>query len=124
MANPGSLELVFNSKTTGAVQIPAKFDVFFFIQSLSFVATQVAGKNSSATVSVGTNSPNYDNILGATSLSGLAARGDFINFNIESPTVERAFSTVSTPIFVNVTVGASATTFNVAVQLRGQYFAV
>ena len=119
-----SIELVFNAKNTGAVQLPATFDVFFFVQSLSFVAAQIAGKNSAPTVSVGTNSPNYDNILAATSLSGLSTRGDFINFDIVSPSVQRAINTNSTPIFANVSVGASATTFNLAVQLRGQYYAV
>lgn len=119
-----SMELLFNGKTTGAVQIPATYNMFFFPQDLSIVAVQVSAKTSSPTVSIGTNSPNFDNILAATSLSGLAARGDFINFDLLSPTVLKAINTTTTPIFVNVSVAANATTFNLALELRGEYHVV
>ena len=58
------------------------------------------------TVSMGTNSPNYNNIQAAVALTTFNAVGKFENFNFGFGGVNSAILT-QTPVYINVTVAAA-----------------
>lgn len=109
-----------NAKNTGATQIGAtengteKFHPLFavFVMNSASLITIVP------TVSVGTNGATYNNILAATALAGVSGVGSMLPVVISS-----AISNISanTGIFVNVTIGATATTALLDCHIIGFY---
>jgi len=89
------------------------FPLFCVITVSSATLLTIAG-----TMSVGTNSASYNNILVATAMTGLTGLYNMLTMNLTTLVSSIA---ANTPIFVNVTVGATATSSTFDVYLFGFY---
>lgn len=114
----GYSESPVNMKNTGATFIFKQQDTtkLFFPLKIRIYMNNASGVVSPATISIGTNASSYNNILIATALTGVSASGTFIDFN---PTFPLAPIQNDTDIYVNVTVGANATTFSGRLAIYG-----
>lgn len=74
----------------------------------------VTGFTTEPTVSVGTNATSYDNIIGATTLTGLSTADDTFAFTLSQV---KAVVPASTSIRFRVSTGATATTYTGYVSL-------
>jgi len=106
-----------DGKTTGATLIFTPTSKFTSTQ-VTVELTTVSGFISAASFSVGSNGASYNNILAITALTGLSTVNNYINVPIVSLS-----STISagTGIYVNVTTGATATTYIIKVSITGFY---
>lgn len=70
------------------------------------------------TVSVGTNGATYNNLIAATSMAAMTAAG-----NMAQPALTATYGNIAanTGIFINVTIGATATTCLVDIHVFGFY---
>lgn len=106
-----------NSKSTGATQIftpTAQFtplDVVFELTGSSAVI-------SVASCSIGTNAASYNDILPISILTGLTSLNNILRFPLNALISSIA---QSTGIFVNVTTGAVATTYQIKCSITGYY---
>ncbi len=109
-----------DGKTTGSTEIDTtsaslRF-VPMFIQIEPTTATAVVVPSS---ISIGTNSPNYNDILAITALTGLTSSNIMLQL---TPAALSSSLAASTGVFVKVTTGATATTFTLRVSILGFYF--
>lgn len=81
----------------------------------SFTLLNVAGLALVSTASIGSNSPNYNNILGATLLTGLSTQGEVIGMDLGNPSSVGA----STDIYARVSIGSTATTYDLQASVIG-----
>ena len=110
-----------DAKTVAATQIGTtlantvlRFHPMFAVIYLKTVDTMLAA----ATLSFGTNASTYNNIIAATAMTGLTTANDMFRSDITGVVASIASGTA---IFVNVTVGATATTELIDVFLYGYY---
>lgn len=109
-----------DAKTSGAVKIGTtengteRFHPLFAICMVS----SASGISLVPSLSVGTNGSSYNDIVTATAMTGLTA----VNMMLRSDIVT-ATATVgpNTDIYVNITVGATATAMKVIIHLFGYY---
>lgn len=80
--------------------------------------TNMSGLISVATISLGTNSSTYDNIIPATVLTNLNAVNKFLKLDITSATASVA---ANTAIRINISGVAVATTYTLKVTIIGYY---
>jgi len=92
----------------------------YYPDTLKVAATNVVGFTSAASISVGTNSPVFNNILTTTALTTLNATGTFITIPLS--TSAQTAVPPGTQIVVQVVVNAVATTLTYAFQLFGTSF--
>lgn len=90
----------------------------FYPFGVRFVLTSVNTLTVSPTVSVGTNSPNFNNIIPATTLTTLVTANDYLPILLVAVAPSVA---ASTAIKCRVSVGATAVTYTFAVHLVGDY---
>ncbi len=107
-----------DGKTTGPLTL------FTTNEEGPFVPTQliagvigIAGFTSVPTMSLGTNSPNFNNIIAATPLTGLNALGKYAVLAIASGTAVPSLTLIQ----FNITVAAVATTYQLGFNLIGYY---
>lgn len=75
----------------------------------------IAGLTTAPTISIGTNSAAYDNMVAATLLTGLLqGRVAPVVFKAQYPVL-----TPNTQVFLNISVGAVATTYKIIIGLMG-----
>lgn len=92
---------------------------FFLPLGMQIGLSKVSGITTPPTVSIGTNSPNYDNIIAAV-VSPLVALADLRNILVGTSANTKAIL-ADTWIYLNVRVAAVATQYTVAVRELGQY---
>src|SRR5689334_9040166 len=97
LKNTGST-LIFTQLSTNGIYFPVRIRVY---------GTNLSGVTTPPTLSIGTNASSYNNILSSTALTGLV-NGTYIDY---SPTFPLSPLNGNDKIFVNVTIGAVATTF-------------
>jgi hypothetical protein len=116
----------FSCTTTGArliAHIPASSTRAFLPTLIRIGVVTTTGFVAAPTVSLGSNSPNYNNVLVATSLGGaigltssLALRNQaLVNTNVLTSDIF---------LYANVSVAANATTYVLRVVVDGDYFDV
>jgi hypothetical protein len=85
----------------------------------------VAGLTSVPTMSIGTNAPNYDNVIPAAVLAGLDVQGEYFRIPVGTALAGGVFRGMSpsssVKLYANVTVAAVATTYDTEVQVIGAY---
>lgn len=109
-----------NGKTTGAVTIDTvDGSNRFYPTSVLFEVMAATLITVPPTVSVGSNSPSFNDIVAATSLTGLTALNKTVVMNLTAA----AFTSVAAggTLGINVTVGATATTCTLKVMVVGFY---
>lgn len=84
--------------------------------AVSFYLLNAVGLSVVSTCSIGTNGPNYNNILGATALTGLTA-----NTTLVGTALTGLFSSVApgADVYCRVSVPATATTYNIICTVIG-----
>lgn len=83
----------------------------------TYTLTAISGLSLVATVSVGSNSPNYNNISSATALTLLNALGVTLNLDLSSP----ASIPAGGQVFARVSIASTATTYNLQASVIGFY---
>lgn len=112
----------FPAQTMGAVVVngvPPAYGSLTFIPLFISLKTVVSNTYAApATVSIGTNSPNYDNIVGSTVLSAsLGTVGNYYTFSLTSG----VSLTPGASVYANVTVAATAVNQAIDVAMVGIY---
>lgn len=115
----------FSAKVTGVYDLvdtdPTPFMPFFIIVMLR----NVVGFTSVPTLSIGTNGPNYNNVLPATALTGVDVNGEYYRIPVGTSLAGGVFRGMSpgdsVSLKANVTVGAVATAYDIEVQIVGAY---
>lgn len=97
--------LLFTQPNTQSSYFPFRIRVF---------SGNVSGITGAPTISIGTNASSYNNILAATALTGLTTAGTYIDY---APTYPLAPIAFNTSVFVNVTIGATGTTFGARIAI-------
>lgn len=92
---------------------------FLVRQNQAMTVTVTGSTATSPVISIGTNSPTYDNIVAAFTLSALTAASKILNLGVSS-----LITTIApgTQIFVRVSTASSAATYNFRVSLFGFYY--
>lgn len=88
----------------------------FIPQSGGFTLIGVSGLSLVATISIGTNSPNYNNIIGTTLLTGLSVQNQHLKINLSGIITTIA---ASSEIFCRVSIASTATAYNVIANISG-----
>lgn len=91
------------------------------ISHIAIYVQSVSGFVTPATISIGSNSTDYNNIMTATSLVGLDTAGESYIYFLPAETVF-ASTPALTDIYVKVTVAATATTYILRVGFAYQEF--
>lgn len=91
----------------------------FMPLGMRFGLTSVVALTTVPTISVGTNSPNYDNLIAATP-SPLTVLQDMINVLLASPTKTK-YLTAFLGVYMNVRVAAVASAYTLAAMPLGDY---
>lgn len=118
-ANGSSLQAfsaLVDGKTVGntlLVTVPAG-KTFIPIKA-TYTLINVTGLSLVSTVSIGSNSPNYNDISGATLLTGLSVQGKVLSLDLSSPTSAAASSNV----YARVSIASTATTYNLMASVIG-----
>lgn len=115
----------FSAKATGVKDLldtdPTPFMPIFIIVHLR----AVSGFTSVPTLSIGTNSPNYDNVIPTSAMTGLDAVGEYFRVPVGTSLAGGVFRGIapsaSVSLKANVTVAAVATTYDVEVEVVGAY---
>lgn len=110
-----------DAKTTGSTKIGTTENgaARFIPKTIVIELTGASAIIGAATLSVGTNSSSYNNILAATALTGVSTLNNIVMLHL--PTTVISSIAPNTDIFVNVSVGATATTANIRVDVDGYY---
>jgi hypothetical protein len=113
----GFSDVNVNLKNTGSTLIFTQSDStkLFFPHRIYVFSSNVSGAVTPPTLSIGTNSSTFNNIL-STAAPALSVAGTYLVFNL---TTAIAPITSGTQVFVNVTVGASATTYGARFAIFG-----
>lgn len=91
----------------------------YYPAQVQIILDTVSGLTTAPTISVGTNSPNYDNILSALSLDGLlSSAGTYIARAIGVTSTANAIGN-GADIKARISVAATATTYDVRVHIFG-----
>lgn len=96
---------------------PFDGNVSFYLRAIIVQCTSASGVVTPASISIGTNSTNFNNILPTTALTGLTTSGIYLRIpiTIASPVAK------STPILVNVVTPIVGTSQVVTIYLDGYY---
>jgi len=105
-----------NGLTTGAIDLMVTRPTPFLPVQILVAVHELAGFTSSPTVSLGTNSPNYNNIVAATALN-LSGLGAFRVLNITTSNAVARDSLIR----LNITIVGVATTYRFGMWLLGYY---
>lgn len=106
-----------NGKSSGSTLMQASSQLGkFYPINVAFEIVDVSGLITAATVSIGTNSTTYNNIMAATLLTNLTAILDIRNITLNTGLVVLP---ASTDVYLKVTGAATATTFDFNVYLLG-----
>lgn len=81
----------------------------FYPMSLMFELTSVSAFVAVATISFGSNAGSFNNILAASALTGVSTVNNILSFNLDLSVVSSIAA--STNVGINVTVGATASTY-------------
>jgi len=110
-----------DAKATGATTIGTTRDSGERFVPLYVVVelTAAAALTIVPTISVGTNGASYNNLLVATALTGISATNNVVILAIPPSVITSV--PPGTPIKVNITIGATATTATVRVDVVGYY---
>jgi hypothetical protein len=116
----------FSAKNTGVQDLLDTAPTPFMPMFLIVMLRAVSGFTSVPTISIGTNAPNYNNIVPATALTALDAVGEYFRVPIGTAVgtggVFRGMAPESSvSVKANVTVAAVATTYDIEVQIVGAY---
>jgi hypothetical protein len=105
-----------DATSTGDTLFDTTGGQYFYPLTLSISVTDIAGLVTPAVISMGTNSPNYNNIVAATTLTGLNAVNKILTVNVAS-----LITSVppETEIYVRVSVASVATTFAFRASMTG-----
>jgi hypothetical protein len=110
-----------DGKTTGATLITTTENGVrrFYATAVLFELTAVAVLIGVCTASVGTNGATYNNLLAATALTGVSV----VNNMLRLPIGAVAVSSVApnTDVYINITIGATATTYTIRAVVEGFY---
>lgn len=90
----------------------------FYTQIAQIFLVSSSGIVTPPTISIGSNSASYNNIITDTLLSGLNTNNDFYGFTATGVIPSLAGGT---EIKVNISSGANATTYNIIALVRGFY---
>ncbi len=110
-----------NGKTTGSTLIGTTRSngaERFYPQIAHIILASTTGFSAAPTITIGTNSSSYDNIVASTTLTGLNASNMFYALSLIVPQSSIAGST---GIYINVGTGATATTYTILALARGFY---
>lgn len=121
MANCGMSFYLYpvDAKVAASTQInTTAIGVNFFPEIVRVIVLSASTVTIPPVISIGTNSASYNNILPATTLTGLAAADSFQNFSV-STVIPKVPS--GTGIFLKVSTPATATTLSIGVYIRGVY---
>lgn len=121
-AHNSALKLGYvDATTTGSklVGIVGQTGKAFLGNGYRFFVSKITGLTTAPTGSLGTNSPNFNDLQTATALTGWL-QNDFQNFSWAIGGRKQAILT-PTPIFINITVAAVATTYVVGAEFFGDY---
>lgn len=116
----------FSCTTTGArmiAYIPASSTRVFLPTLIRIGVVTTTGFVAAPTVSIGSNSPNYNNVLPATSLGGAIGLTSSLALRNQA-LVNTSVLNNDIYLFANVTVAANATTYVLRVVVDGDYFDV
>lgn len=114
----------FSCTTTGArfvAFIPASSSRLFLPSMVRIGVAALTGFISAPTVSLGSNSPNYDNVLPATALGGAIGLTSLLALRNQA-LVNTFVLNSDRYLFANVTVAANATTYALHIQVEGGVF--
>lgn len=108
-----------DGKTVGNTLIFTTDAVKTFVPvSINVTITSVSGLSLVSTVSVGTNSPNYNNICAAALLTGLDSNKE----TLQLPLIGNLSAIApSTAVYTRVSIGSTATTYDLNVAIAGFY---
>ena len=109
-----------DAKTTGSTLLfTTKSNERFYPTSITMEVTAASVIVGVCTLSIGTNSATYNNILAATALTGMTAANKVVSMNLTSLVIDSIAA--STGVYVNITVGATATTKTIKITIHGYY---
>lgn len=109
-----------DGKTTGAIKIGTTSNIGRFVPLFVNVeGTNISGFVTVASFSVGTNGASYNNILTITAMTGVNASNIILQTNA---TALISSLPASTDVYINVTTGATATTYTLRASVIGFYF--
>lgn len=110
-----------NAKNTGTTTIYTTENGTrnFYPSRIRFICTAGTLITIVPTISIGTNASSYNNILAATSLTGLTSASNSISYNVDALVIP--VIAANTAIIANVTVGSTATTMTIEVHIFGDY---
>jgi hypothetical protein len=106
--------------STGDQQLFKSGPKYFIYTNIIVIAELCSGVSGDPAFSVGTNSPNYDNLISGTTYTGLGTTGKVEIFNAPDATIFSSLAP-STDVFINVTAAATGSTYDVQIVLLGFY---
>ena len=90
-----------------------------YLDQLRIVATIINTVTVSPTITIGNNSPNYDNLIGATSLTSLTGVGMVMRL---APAPTYTYVGGGVGLYLKVTTAATATSFTIDCHIKGDLF--
>lgn len=108
-----------DATATGATLIDTTESGRFVPIFINLEATNVVGFTSVPSVSIGSNSPNFDDLLAITALTDVDTTNETTSPPLVSPYISHPSST---GLSINVTTAAVATTYTLRVTLVGIYY--
>lgn len=106
-----------NGKNTGATLIFTPTSRFSPI-SVALEVVSTTGFILGSTCSVGTNASSYNDIMVATAMIGMSSNNNLLNMPISTVISSIA---AGTGVYLNVSVGANATTYVIKATINGYY---
>lgn len=112
-----------DGKTLGSTLIQTTAPGLRFVPTvINMELTTVSGFVSAPSVSIGTNSTDYNNLLSITSLSFVDTANEFVVYNIEDVVASPFSIAASTGIYLKVTTAAVGTTYTMRATVLGFYY--
>lgn len=110
-----------NLKTTGATKIftTPNNGLRFYPDKVTFEITAATAITVAGAASVGTNASTYNNILSISTLTGAAAVNNILSFALDLVVTNSVAP--NTDIYVNITLGITATSATGSVTILGHY---
>lgn len=88
----------------------------YAINGIQLVGTNISGVITGPTFSIGTNSPNYNNVVSLSLITSLSAANNLLNINLANPSQTLNYNDT---IYLNVAIAALATHYNFQIILLG-----
>lgn len=109
-----------DGKTAASTKIDTtSIGLRFVPMAIHIEPTTVTGLVSVSSLSIGTNSASYDNIVPITALTGLTSANIVLNLD---PSLLSSSIATGTDIYVKITTVAVGTTYTLSISVLGFYF--